>query len=320
MRSTSKRLHFAFAHRVERGTIVIIADQQLTVRVRPIRQRLQIRDLEQDVVARNTLAGRDANVADDATALRKHADHAAVRLEKTVDGFFARVMTARDEGTEGDDDGRQQQRHSGGRQVVRHPWRAQTGSGMKRNRGVAKQRHLRAFAIRWLHRRGNSMSRGERSIAKYFSAVAALNCVAPLDPALRGRLLLARGLARMLLPANAGQLRYAFEELLGETAASARWLLYDWFFYRHLESRSWTHVGADGGRGSFADAEDVGAYLAACPRGIVVATIHLGDYLEGLRQLRVVAAAGKPVFVVRRSEWSEREERAFARIAAGDSL
>jgi lauroyl/myristoyl acyltransferase len=168
------------------------------------------------------------------------------------------------------------------------------------------------------------MSREESSTAsstsKYFSAVAALDCVAPLDPALRGRLLLARGLARMLLPANAGRLRYAFEELLGETAASARRLLYDWFFYRHLESRSWTHVGANGGRGSFADAEDVGAYLAACPRGIVVATIHLGDYLEGLRQLRVVAAAGKRVFVVRRSQWSEREHHAFARIAAGLAL
>ena len=109
------------------------------------------------------------------------------------------------------------------------------------------------------------MSREETAAAssasKYFSAVSALDCIAPLDPALRGRRLLARALARTLLPANTGPLRYAFEELLGETAGSARRLLYDWFFYRHLESRSWTQVDTGSGRGSFADAQDVGAYL-----------------------------------------------------------
>ncbi len=163
-----------------------------------------------------------------------------------------------------------------------------------------------------------SRSREEDPTAKYFSAVATLRCIAPLDPTLRGRRLLARGLARTLLPLHTGPLRYAFEELLGEPADSARRLLYDWFFYRHLESRSWTDVGADVGRGEFVDARDVGAYLATCPRGIVVATIHLGDYLEGLRQLRVVAPSGKRVFVVRRKQWNAVEERAFARITSGE--
>ena len=85
-----------------------------------------------------------------------------------------------------------------------------------------------------------SRSRERDPTAKYFSAVAALHCIAPLDPTLRARMRLARGFARTLLPSNTGPLRYAFEELLGETTDAARRLLYDWFFYRQLESRSWT--------------------------------------------------------------------------------
>ena len=59
-------------------------------------------------------------------------------------------------------------------------------------------------------------------------------------------------------------------------------------------------------------------YLDACPRGVIVATIHLGDYLEGLRQLRLVLSAQKRILVVRRKAWSEIEARAFARIASTD--
>ena len=109
---------------------------------------------------------------------------------------------------------------------------------------------------------------------------------------------------------------YAFEELLGESAATARRLLHDWFFYRQLEDASWCDGRAS--RGVLLDAERVGAYLSNCPRGIVVATIHLGDYLEGLRQLRLASSWTKQVFVVRRAAWSDVEQRAFARIASED--
>ena len=49
------------------------------------------------------------------------------------------------------------------------------------------------------------------------------------------------------------------------------------------------------------------------PRGVLVATIHLGDYLEGLRQLRLALSAPKRVLVMRRRAWSEIEA---ARICA----
>ena len=107
-------------------------------------------------------------------------------------------------------------------------------------------------------------------------------------------------------------LTYAFEELLGESTAAARRLLDDWFFYKQLEDASWANGRAS--RGVLLDAQRVGAYLSACPRGIVIATIHLGDYLEGLRQL-LKWIAQKHVFVVRRKAWSEIEQRAFERIA-----
>jgi|GEM_PF-2675271 len=158
----------------------------------------------------------------------------------------------------------------------------------------------------------------EDSIVTYSSAVAALQRIATLDPTLRGRRLLARGLARALLPADLGPLRYAFEELLGEPTASAHRLLYDWFFYRQLEARSWVDSSGRDGGGMLMDAQRIGEYLTSCTRGVLVATIHLGNYLEGLRQLRFALPSRRPVFVVRRTQWSDVEARAFARVASGD--
>jgi predicted LPLAT superfamily acyltransferase len=111
---------------------------------------------------------------------------------------------------------------------------------------------------------------------------------------------------------GAEAITYAFEKLLGESATAARRLLDDWFFYKRLENESWSKGGASHGR--LLDAQAVGAYLKDCSRGIVIATIHLGDYLEGLRQL-LGWIGQKQVFVVRRKAWSELEQRAFARIA-----
>jgi lauroyl/myristoyl acyltransferase len=157
---------------------------------------------------------------------------------------------------------------------------------------------------------------GTRSTANYRSAVAALHRIAPLDPTLRARRSMSRLLAQHLLPANLEPLTYAFEELLGESAASARRLIHDWFFYRHLESASWIDA-RHRPRGVLRDAARIGDYINACPRGVVVASIHLGDYLEGLRQLRLAVPAHKRILVVRRTAWSEIEARAFARTASG---
>lgn len=126
---------------------------------------------------------------------------------------------------------------------------------------------------------------------------------------------MSRVLAHRLLPENLEPLTYAFEELLGESQASARRLIHDWFFYRHLESVSWTDP-RHRPRSVLRDAARVGDYLSACPRGVLVATIHLGDYLEGLRQLGPAMSTTKRVLVIRRRAWSEIEERAFARLAS----
>jgi lauroyl/myristoyl acyltransferase len=156
----------------------------------------------------------------------------------------------------------------------------------------------------------------ERSTANYGFVVAALDRLAAFDPTLRGRRTLARIVARRLLPTDLAPLRYAFEELLGEPADAARRLLFDWFFYRQLEAVSWR--SGSNGRATLLDAERVGAYVDTCPRGIIVATIHLGDYLEGLRQFRLAAKWTKRVFVIRRTARSAIEDRAFARIASAN--
>lgn len=156
---------------------------------------------------------------------------------------------------------------------------------------------------------------GTRSAANYRSAVAALQRIAPLDPPLLR--LPARALARGLLPRNLEPLTYAFEELLGESAASARRLIHDWFFYRQLEAASWTG-DARQERGVLLDSQHVGDYVNGCARGVIVATVHLGNYLEGLRRFRLTLSNDKHVFVVRRAASSEVEQRAFGRIVSGD--
>jgi len=159
----------------------------------------------------------------------------------------------------------------------------------------------------------------ERSTANYGFVVAALDRFAALDPTLRRRRALARIAARRLLPADLAPLTYAFEDLLGESTTSARRLLHDWFFYRQLEAASWSGA-VRCGRSTLLDAARVGAYVDACPRGIVVATMHFGDYLEGLRRFRLAPTWTKRVFVVRRAAWSELEARAFARVAGDVDL
>jgi len=46
----------------------------------------------------------------------------------------------------------------------------------------------------------------------------------------------------------------------------------------------------------------------------------MGDYLEALRQLRLVAPVERPIYVLRRGRASAAEQRAFARVAGAASL
>jgi predicted LPLAT superfamily acyltransferase len=125
-------------------------------------------------------------------------------------------------------------------------------------------------------------------------------------------------LARTLPARRVEPLRCRFEALLGEPSGAARTLAFDWFFYKQLEVSSWADV--DRPSGVLRDRDRVGAYLHDCPRGVVVATIHMGDYLEALRQLRLVAPAGRPIYVLRRGAATDVERRAFAHVAGAAAL
>jgi predicted LPLAT superfamily acyltransferase len=159
----------------------------------------------------------------------------------------------------------------------------------------------------------------QHPFAGYFATTATLQRWAPFPRAGRVQRALSRLVAAPLLSQRVAALQCCFEVLLGETSAAARELVYDWFFYKQLERGSW--AGTAGGRdGSvLLDARRVGAYLDQCSRGIVVATIHMGDYLEGLRQLRLACVVERRVFVIGRREWSEAQQRVFDRIYGADT-
>ena len=152
---------------------------------------------------------------------------------------------------------------------------------------------------------------------RFFATCAALQRWTPRAwPVQHG---LSRLVAAALLSRHAAQLQCRFETLLGETSAAARTLVYDWFFYKQLERDSWVGLTAVD-PGVLLDARRVGDYLNASPRGVVVATMHMGDYLEGLRQLRLACSVERKVFVIRRREWSGAEQTIFDRVGAGTSL
>jgi lauroyl/myristoyl acyltransferase len=131
---------------------------------------------------------------------------------------------------------------------------------------------------------------------------------------------LSRLVAAALLSRHAAQLQCRFETLLGETSAAARALVYDWFFYKQLERESWVRTDGCRDSGVLLDVRRVGDYLNTSTRGVVIATMHMGDYLEGLRQLRLACSVERKVFVIRRREWSGAEQIIFDRIGAGTSL
>jgi Bacterial lipid A biosynthesis acyltransferase len=157
----------------------------------------------------------------------------------------------------------------------------------------------------------------QHSFARLFARGAALQRL-PLPPAGQAQRWLLRLLARGVPAQRIAPLQWRFEALLGETSAAARALVYDWFCYKQLESGSWSGAAAAHPDSRLLDAPRVGRYLDDCGHGVVVATIHMGNYLDGLRQLRLAMHTQRPILVMRRKTWSDAEQRAFERIV-GDA-
>jgi hypothetical protein len=154
----------------------------------------------------------------------------------------------------------------------------------------------------------------------FLATCAALTRWTPFTRARRVRRGVSRLVAGALLSRHVAPIQCRIEALLGETSAAARTLVFDWFFYKQLERDSWAGIDRHRDGSVLLDARRVGDYLNTCTRGVVVATIHMGDYLEGLRQLRFACTTARNVFVIRRREWSDAEQRIFDRIGAGTSL
>lgn len=124
-----------------------------------------------------------------------------------------------------------------------------------------------------------------------------------------------RALRRALPVREIAPLQCRFEALLGESSATAYALAIDWFFYKQLERDAWADASTAAPAGVLLDASSVGVYLDHCRCGVVIATIHMGNYLEGVRQILRATSSTQPIFVLRRRQGSDAEQRLFQRVA-----
>ena len=116
------------------------------------------------------------------------------------------------------------------------------------------------------------------------------------------------------------ELASLFTAVLGESQLHAAGLARQWIYYRLLARESWLTEGARTRRHSYFDPPPprvldepaLGAYLAQTP-GVVLASIHMGDYLQGLAALTDVLQ-GRRLQIVRRLDASDAEQAAFSRL------
>lgn len=135
---------------------------------------------------------------------------------------------------------------------------------------------------------------------------------------------LRRKITARLLAAKAPRLRSGmaalFAEFLGEPAADALTLAADWLYYRSIARAGWLgeSARADSRPGQrqarVLDEAALGAFLSGSmgtSRGILMASIHMGDYLRGLAALGQ-CLQGRRVVILRRRQASPGEGAAFA--------
>lgn len=104
------------------------------------------------------------------------------------------------------------------------------------------------------------------------------------------------------------------QHYLGESIAQARRLAEDWIYYRARTRVSWMTAGSRSPACTVVDAQQLQRYFDTTRRGVVIAAIHMGDYLEGLAGLGP-CLQGRRVKIIRRKSESAREREAFEKFA-----
>lgn len=135
---------------------------------------------------------------------------------------------------------------------------------------------------------------------------------------------LRRKFTARLLAARVPQIRSEmaalFAEYLGEPASGAVTLAADWLYYRSIARAGW--LAEPGYTGSplsqsctrVLDESALGAFLSGAVHGspgVLMASLHMGDYLRGLAALGP-CLQGRRVVILRKQEASPGERSAFA--------
>jgi len=114
------------------------------------------------------------------------------------------------------------------------------------------------------------------------------------------------------------------QKILGESPAEAKKISRDWLLYRQISQHCWQNMATLSFQKVCLNALDcifmnenqVARYINNCPRGILITSIHMGDYLNGLLHLCLSASYRREVFILRTRNWEKQEELVFQKFSA----
>ncbi|MEH6556895.1 MAG: hypothetical protein V7708_03810 [Oceanicoccus sp.] len=112
-----------------------------------------------------------------------------------------------------------------------------------------------------------------------------------------------------------------FEVILGESPQQARKLCLDWRRYRNTAMGLWRQAATISLKESVQRAEQITMqdedvlhyFLNSHRQGIVLLTIHMGDYLHSILKILKLAPSRK-IIILRRKTWSEIEESSLKKL------
>ncbi|HJN52372.1 MAG: hypothetical protein QGI68_19555 [Pseudomonadales bacterium] len=132
-----------------------------------------------------------------------------------------------------------------------------------------------------------------------------------------------RSLNAVFFRRNTEHLARLIQKIMGESPAQAKQISADWMLYRQLSRRCWqsmadssySRVRSNALTSLFPHKSQVVRYIQNCDRGVLIASIHMGDYLHGLLHLCLSASSRREVFILRNRSWTIQEERAFQKFS-----
>jgi len=111
------------------------------------------------------------------------------------------------------------------------------------------------------------------------------------------------------------------QQVLGESRQQSLAIVNGWVLHTVVSRFNWIRLANRGPAAvsschselAFADLQRVVTYLDSYRQGLIIATIHMGDYLSALFTLSRSVSGDRHVFVVRNKVWTREEEQLINR-------